>query len=83
MRRNAFGEFYVTTAEDVRSVLDQKDVDIATVHVSEVSAPEGDADSYTAEVLDNQSGELVLYLEHQTADAVEEMIDELKLERAA
>lgn len=79
MRRNAFGEAYCHTADEVRQILDEKGWE---VYVSESSLEEPAAgDKATAEILENESGDTVCYIEADTVEEINALITELKLEK--
>jgi len=61
MRRNAFGNVYCTTASEIVEEMEKKEVVVTDSYVQIYW--DTDADSYGAEILENEDGEVVCYVE--------------------
>lgn len=79
MRRNKFGEPYCHTADEVRSVLDNHE-NGWEVFTAGVMDPDSSLIAFTAEICENGGGDAVCYIEADTAEGVEEILSELKIE---
>jgi hypothetical protein len=78
IKRNSFGDAYCKTVDEARREIEDNEYGWE-VYMSEVSDAEPPNFGYTAEILTNETGELVCYLEAPTADAVRALARELKL----
>lgn len=82
MRRNGFGECYCHKASEAQMIFDDRGIDTTMIHATEIQQPSMDDEKFIAEVLHNDDGELVLYLEADTEEGVERLISELALATA-
>lgn len=78
MRRSGFGEAYCTTADEIRSEIENKRPEW-DVYLARVDPPEGD-DKACGEICQNENGDLVCYVEADTEEAVRALVREVKIE---
>jgi hypothetical protein len=76
MRRNAFGDTYFHTADELKAELGSAGHDI---YCGQIDPPDGD-DLACGSVMDNESGETVFYVEAATEDAVAVLLEEADIQ---
>jgi len=77
MRRNAFGEAYCHTADEVRKIVDERGDQVYCPQIDEPSSAE---DMATGEVCENVSGDTVCWIEAPTVEDVRKIAREADVE---
>lgn len=79
MKRNSFGDAYCATADEARREIENSESGWEC-YMGEISPPEPPRFGATAEILGNDSGEIVCYLEAPTEEAIRVMAKELGIQ---
>ena len=79
MRKNMFQEAYCGTAAEVSQILDEHP-NGWDVYAASFSKGVGKMKP-SIEILENESGDLVCYIEGETKDAIQNILDSLKIEQ--
>lgn len=78
MRRNTFNDTYCHTAAELRAYVDEHSD--GAVYVGSIDPPENANEKATAEVLENESGDTVCFVEADTVDLVRAILVEVGIE---
>lgn len=78
MRKNAFGDCFCHTVTEASVLIE----DTSAVYVDEdhITEPVSDYEDWTAEIVNNDDGEIVCYVEGPTRDAVLAIIKALNIQ---
>lgn len=80
MKRNHFNEAYCTNASELVDELDERATTPSSVYLASVDEPEGDETAFVGEIVENESGETVCYIEADSREAVKAIAKEAGME---
>lgn len=80
MRRNHFGEAYCTDSSELLNELDERATTPSSVYLASIDMPEGDEKTFSGEIIENENGETVCYIEADTREAVKAIAKEAGIE---